>query len=56
MVAIFVALGVTLVAGLVLIPVLEEAQAISSTALSKRYGQNGELKSNGRRQGGGINL
>lgn len=34
MLAIFIALGVVLVAGLVVIPVIHEAQAISSTALA----------------------
>ena len=58
MVAVFVAFGLMLVAGLIAIPVLEEAKAISDTALSKRFGQNGELKSKGKRSGnggGGIN-
>ena len=50
MVAIFVALGVTLVAGLVLIPILEEAQARSDIALARNKGQQGFEQSGG--QGG----
>ena len=42
MLAIFVALDVMLVAGLVAIPAIHEAQAISSTALDRNKGQQGE--------------
>ena len=42
MLAAFVALGVILVAGLVVIPAIHEAQAISSTALDRNKGQQGE--------------
>jgi len=52
MVAIFVALGAALVAGLVLIPVIHEAQARSLTAVFRDKGQQGDFASGGKRQGG----
>lgn len=48
MLTIFVALG----AMLVVIPVVHEAQARSSTATSRDKGQQGDLASGGKRQGG----
>jgi mono/diheme cytochrome c family protein len=56
MVAIFVALGVMLVAGLVVIPAINEAQARSDTALTNNKGQQGVIKSKGNCHGcHGIN-
>jgi len=42
-----------LIAGLIAIPVLEEAKAISSTALDRNKGQQGDSASGGKRQGTG---
>ena len=53
MLAIFVALGVMLVAGLVVIPVIHEAQARSLTAALRDKGQQGDFSSGGKRSGGG---
>ena len=52
MLAALVALGVILVAGLVVIPAIHEAQAISSTALDRNKGQQGDSASGGKRQDG----
>jgi hypothetical protein len=52
LVAIFIALGVVLVAGLVVIPAIEEAQARSDTALERNKGQQGFVQSGG--QSGGC--
>jgi hypothetical protein len=56
MLSVVVALGLVLVVGLVVIPVIHEAQAISSTALDRRKGVQGDSSSGGKRQGRGINL
>jgi hypothetical protein len=48
-----VALGVALVAGLVVIPAIHEAQARSLTAVLRDKGQQGDDASGGKRQGGG---
>jgi hypothetical protein len=52
MLALFVALGVVLVTGLVVIPVVEEVDARSSTASDRNKGQQGDSSSEGKRQGG----
>jgi hypothetical protein len=52
MVAIFIALGVMLVVGLVVIPAIHEAQARSLTAELRNKGQRGDDASGGKRQGG----
>lgn len=57
MLAVFVALGVVLVAGLVVIPAIHEAQARSDTALANYKGKQGESASKGSRNGhGGFNI
>ncbi len=57
MAAIFIALGVVLVAGLVVIPVIHETQARSDNALANYKGKQGESASGGKRLGhGGINI
>ena len=66
MVAIFVAVGATLVAGLIAIPVLEQALARTVICVDGKIvhacqvkdGQQGDIKSKGKRSGnggGGIN-
>ena len=58
MLALFIAMGVVLVTGLIAIPVIEEAQARSSTAEENNKGKQGEESSEGKRSGsggGGIN-
>ena len=44
MIAIFIALGLVLVAGLVIIPAIDEAHARSATALERYKGQQGNLE------------
>jgi hypothetical protein len=53
MLAIFVALGVVLVAGLIAIPALDQAYASNATSDSKKNGQQGTESSDGKRQGRG---
>jgi hypothetical protein len=53
MLAIFLALGVVLVLGLVVIPVIHEAQARSLTAVFRDKGQQCDSASGGKRQGSG---
>jgi hypothetical protein len=53
MLAIFIALGVMLVAGLVVVPVIHEAKARSDTALANNKGKQGESASGGSRNGHG---
>jgi hypothetical protein len=52
MLGMFIALGVMLVVGLVVIPALHEAQARSLTAVFRDKGQRGDDASGGKRQGG----
>jgi hypothetical protein len=54
MLVVFVAFGVMLVAGLVVIPVIHEAQARSLTATLNNKGQQGDSASGGKRSGGGT--
>ena len=56
MLSLVVALSVVLVAGLVVIPAIHEAQAISSTALDRRNGVQGDSRSGGKRRGGGSDI
>ena len=51
MLAVFIALGAVLVAGLVVIPVLHEAQARCLTATLNNKGQQGDSASDGKRSG-----
>jgi hypothetical protein len=52
-----VALGLVLVAWLIIIPAIHEAQAITSSALDRIKGQRGEDSSGGKRNGhGGFNI
>jgi hypothetical protein len=53
MLGIFIALGVVLVAGLVVIPIIHEAQARSLTATLNNKGQQGDSASGGKRHGVG---
>jgi hypothetical protein len=52
MLAIFLALGVVLVLGLVVIPAIHEAQARSLTAVFRDKGQQGFAQSGGQSNGG----
>ena len=52
--ALFMVLGAVLVKGLIAIPVIEEAEARSSTAEENNKGQQGEKSSNARSHQGGI--
>jgi len=45
MVAIFIALGVVLVAGLIVVPAIDEAQARSDIATARNKGQRGDEES-----------
>lgn len=56
MVAILMGMGVVLVAGLVVIPAIQEAQARSATATERNKGQQGELSSGGKRVGLGCSF
>jgi hypothetical protein len=53
MLAIFVALGVILVAGLIAIPAIDQAHASNATSDSRKNGQQGAKSSDGKRQGHG---
>ena len=48
-----IATAVVLIGGLIVIPAIQEAQAISSTGLSNRFGHQGDESSGGKRQGNG---
>ena len=54
MVGLFVALGVMLAAGLVVIPAIHEAQARGLTAVFRDKGQQGDSASGGKHSGGGV--
>ena len=49
MLALFIAFGVVLVTGLIVIPVIEEAEARSNTASERNKGQQGDSSSGGNR-------
>ena len=55
MLAVFIALGVVLVAGLVVVPAIHEAQASNAISDSRNKGQQGFTKSKGN-GGRGINV
>lgn len=53
-----IALAVVMIAGLIAIPVLEQAEAANPTSESRDKGQQGDRSSGGKRhgQGGGIDI
>jgi hypothetical protein len=55
MLAVFIALGAVLVAGLVVLPAIHEAQARSLTATLNNKGQQGDSASGGKRHNPGCN-
>ena len=53
MIILLLASAAIVIGGLIAIPVIEAADAANAISEGRNKGQNGEIKSNGRRQGGG---